>query len=712
MLRKLLIFYFIAIPFGLDAQSTYLKDPDFEMGNPTLDNCSFYSAYHFRLANTGWEVKSGSPDLITKDYNNCIDNQLLGFSREIKSQCLGIYVSYYVDSERQEQPTDESVFSKLLRTLNPSEEYFFGLDFIENQANFGRANFDDSPFVLILFSDSLKTADTLQLDLHFSGTSDWDKAFTYFQPSQAYDHIAIESNPAFYRQNELEEHRFYYLIDDVILSPAVEVEEIVSTPISRADTFQLFFDHNQHSLNPEEIADLNAFLNQESPMNYDSLVVVGHTDTIGTYEYNQRLSLQRAQAIKEVVIDQWGRSIPISIEARSFSEFDTAGVEDLARRSDVYFYKNLAGVLPWYRVSTQINQSSQWMYLGKIEEGLIAKGLQESFNVPDLENTLTEQQIDAKRLINRRAQDVRVLIINENHHDPFHRFFVAELLEDLHDHGYRHLAVEALSDQKYLYKTYKDPVFYEYLRKARDAGYRLHMYDINVDTLPDVELDIQHVDAEVTYAEGFEDFSERMNKRAYYQYLGIKEVLNNTPEEEKLIIYVGHGHGKTRQSGEWKPLGAWLKEKLGDELLSIDQASINQCVYPAQNDYNKHYDNQKSIIPYTDSGPYVRKEFNLLTFSNEAFYDLSVLHPIERKRDLRTAPSKEISFSIEDFQSDCPCLVLAYYAEDDPLHATTFSIQEINETTENVTALIPKEDPSRMIIKCANDRVIFDSYFD
>lgn len=712
MLWKILSVYFIIIPFFVGAQSSFIKDPDFEMGVPSIESCRFYSTYHFKIANTGWSVKSGSPDLITKDYNNCVDNQFLLFSREIKSQCLGIYVSYYVDSERQEQPSDESVFTQLLQPLNPSEEYYFGFRFIENQLNFGMANFKEAPFVLILFSDTQKTADTIQLDLHFSGTSAWDKAFTYFQPSLEYDHIAIVSNPAFFLLDNMEEHRFYYLIDDVVLAPAVEVEEIKPTPVSIADSFQLYFDHNQFLLGIEQKGALKTFLNSQSPLNYDSIVIVGHADTVGTYEYNYRLSLQRAQAIKEVARAQWGNSISITVKARSFSEFDTVGVDDLARRSDVYFYKNLGAVLPWYRVSSRINQSSQWMYLGKVEEGLAAKGIRESFRVSDIEKTLTEQQIDAKGLISRRAQDVRVLIINENHHDPYHRFFIAELLEDLHNHGYRHIAVEELYDQEKLFTNFKDPIFLDYLRKAIEVGFNLHSFNINIDTLPDVELDIQQVEGEITYAEGSEDFSDRMNKRAYYQYLRIKEVLKNLSEEDKLIIHVRHGHGKTRQSGEWKPLGAWLKEDLGDQLLSIDQATLNECVYPDQNDYNKHYNNQKSIVPYTNTGPYVRKEFNLLTFRNEEFYDLSVLHSFERKRNLRTLLSKEISFSIKDFEAECPCLVLVYYAKDDPLHATAFSIQEINESSQNITAIIPKHEPSRLIIKCVNDRVIHDSYFE
>ena len=694
----------------LSGQSNYLKDPDFEMGVPSLENCTLlYTVYHFNISNTGWSVKSGSPDLITKHFNECTEFQFISFSREIKSQCLGLYKSSVDSERRKEERYYESVYTKLLRSLRPSENYFFGFDFIESITNFGRADFSVSPFLLILFSDTLETADTINLDLHFSGTADWDKSFAYFQPSQSYDHIAIVSNPDFYFADNLEEHRFYYLIDNVVLAPAIEVEEIKPTPVSRADTFQLYFDHNQFSLDIEQKGDLKPFLIEQSPLNYDSIVIVGHTDTVGSYEYNYRLSLQRVQAIEDAVRAQWGNSISITVKARSFSEFETSGVDDLARRSDVYFYKNLGAVLPWYRVSSRINQSSQWMYLGKIEEGMAAKGSRESFSVADLENTLTEQQIDAKRLISRRAQDVRVLIINENHHDPYHRFFVAEILEDLHDQGYRHLAVEALNDAEHIYKTFKDPVFYEYLRKARNLGFQLYGYEVNIDTLPDVELDVQQVEGEVNYAEGFENFSERMNKRDYYQYLGIKRILDNIPEDEKLIIHVGLGHGMTRQSGEWKPLGAWLKEELGDQLLSIDQTRLNDCVYPYQNDYNKHYNNQKSIVPYTNTGPYVRKEFNLLTFRNEEFYDLSVIHPIERVRDLRTVPSREISFSIKDLEAECPCLVLVYYAEDDPLHATAFSIQEINETTENVTAIIPKDEPSRLIIKCSNDRVIFDS---
>jgi OOP family OmpA-OmpF porin len=62
------------------------------------------------------------------------------------------------------------------------------------------------------------------------------------------------------------------------------------------------FDFDSATLKPEGIAELDQFSNDLTKVQYDMIIVIGHTDRIGSPDYNQKLSLRRAESVKEYLV--------------------------------------------------------------------------------------------------------------------------------------------------------------------------------------------------------------------------------------------------------------------------------------------------------------------------------------------------------------------------------------------------------------------------
>jgi outer membrane protein OmpA-like peptidoglycan-associated protein/Tol biopolymer transport system component len=77
-------------------------------------------------------------------------------------------------------------------------------------------------------------------------------------------------------------------------------------PVSQDATFQLnnlFFATNQANILPEskgELQQLQSFIDKEANWNFS---IEGHTDNVGTQKYNKELSLRRAKAVKQALIE-------------------------------------------------------------------------------------------------------------------------------------------------------------------------------------------------------------------------------------------------------------------------------------------------------------------------------------------------------------------------------------------------------------------------
>ena len=84
-------------------------------------------------------------------------------------------------------------------------------------------------------------------------------------------------------------------------APAQPAPPAASKVTYAADTF---FDFDKYVLKPEGKAKLDDLVGKVKGVNLEVIIAVGHTDWIGTAEYNQKLSERRANAVKAYLVSK------------------------------------------------------------------------------------------------------------------------------------------------------------------------------------------------------------------------------------------------------------------------------------------------------------------------------------------------------------------------------------------------------------------------
>ena len=65
-----------------------------------------------------------------------------------------------------------------------------------------------------------------------------------------------------------------------------------------------FFDFDKSVLKPEGRAKLDDLVSKIQGINLEVIIAVGHTDSVGSEAYNQRLSVRRAEAVKAYLVSK------------------------------------------------------------------------------------------------------------------------------------------------------------------------------------------------------------------------------------------------------------------------------------------------------------------------------------------------------------------------------------------------------------------------
>jgi OOP family OmpA-OmpF porin len=89
-------------------------------------------------------------------------------------------------------------------------------------------------------------------------------------------------------------------------APAPKPAPAKPKPVAEKITFaaDVFFDFDKSVIKPEGRSKLDDLSNKVRGINLEVVIAIGHADLIGTDEYNQRLSLRRAEAIKAYLVSK------------------------------------------------------------------------------------------------------------------------------------------------------------------------------------------------------------------------------------------------------------------------------------------------------------------------------------------------------------------------------------------------------------------------
>ena len=128
-------------------------------------------------------------------------------------------------------------------------------------------------------------------------------------PEDPAEHLCLQSDSvrqSIYQENERHEYlnrRMYVMRKRVPVNQPLPPTIFESPkPPQVIDTLiipDIFFATAKYNLLPASFKLLDSFVNQLHPQKVDSMIIEGHTDSIGKFEYNMDLSRNRAGSVKD-----------------------------------------------------------------------------------------------------------------------------------------------------------------------------------------------------------------------------------------------------------------------------------------------------------------------------------------------------------------------------------------------------------------------------
>ncbi|CAI1542596.1 OmpA family protein [Serratia fonticola] len=109
-------------------------------------------------------------------------------------------------------------------------------------------------------------------------------------------------------------------LDKLQAAPAVVKHEAPSSPV----TFNanMMFGFNSAVLSAAGVNELTGFANKikQTNLNEKSIIIIGHTDRLGSKAYNQQLSLKRAESVRDLLVSNGISRQIIQVEGAGASE--------------------------------------------------------------------------------------------------------------------------------------------------------------------------------------------------------------------------------------------------------------------------------------------------------------------------------------------------------------------------------------------------------
>ncbi|MDB5889329.1 MAG: OmpA/MotB [Polaromonas sp.] len=87
-------------------------------------------------------------------------------------------------------------------------------------------------------------------------------------------------------------------------APQAAAPAVVAPPVATKVTYaaDAFFDFDKSVLKPEGRAKLDDLISKIQGINLEVIIAVGHTDSVGSDAYNQKLSIRRSEAVKAYLV--------------------------------------------------------------------------------------------------------------------------------------------------------------------------------------------------------------------------------------------------------------------------------------------------------------------------------------------------------------------------------------------------------------------------
>ena len=134
-------------------------------------------------------------------------------------------------------------------------------------------------------------------------------------------------------------HNIYDLISDEKLENKNNNRSILITKnIDKINFKIIYFDFNKDKLSLTSIKEIKKFINLNTNT-YKKIIIVGHTDTMGSNLYNSNLSINRANAIKHILLKEGIKSVNIKVSGMGEKDLRVKTTDEVAhpanRRAEI-----------------------------------------------------------------------------------------------------------------------------------------------------------------------------------------------------------------------------------------------------------------------------------------------------------------------------------------------------------------------------------------
>lgn len=352
-----------------------------------------------------------------------------------------------------------------------------------------------------------------------------------------------------------------------------------------------------------------------------------------------------------------------SIHARDASNDDPMSEEAFFKRLQTHkivfdHFRFLAG--PEVQGDSDLKEiaaqmlSTDYSFLGRPNDAIRTFPIHNNEKAPaDLPDSAGYEAMPAADWVASRANDYRVIMVNEAHHVPQTRLLTLELLAKLRRQGYTHFAAEtfALMDNPLAagYPTLntgyytREPVFAELVREAKRLGYVLVPYEPNDD--------------------GGEQ-SQQQRETGMAQILA--DLMKKHPDA-RMLVHAGYGH--IAKSGGTQPDSADPMAREFIRLTGLPVLSITQTGLSWEN--GQAADRLARAFGITAPSVLLsRDDKHPWNASARAQYDANVLLPAVDAAALRPdwltlgGRRKPVAIDLTPCIGHLPCLAEARYASE------------------------------------------------
>lgn len=509
----------------------------------------------------------------------------------------------------------------------------------------------------------------------------------------------------------------YFFVDDVRIEAILRDAQVYlpKIKIEGKESFTLeniYFATDKYELLPRSFPELQKLVNILKKNSTANVEIHGHTDIIGDSEHNKTLSLNRANSVKNYLVQNGIKSDRLKVighgASNAIASNETAEGRQKNRRVELEMDKikptsntveGASSANEAYRFSSSTKDQKDLQVIN----GRYKPGDHCNPNIP--KPALNEQDAStfrmyktsqAKRYILEKAEASKFIIINTHKYAPETKIYLQELLPELKSAGFENLMVEDLAtDSKINELGYpviedgfliREPVYGNLLRAAKKNGYTITSYKASKGQLTKAQSIVSRM------KQAGSSKSELAQSALHWAHAMNANRIAKANGSTKTIILTNYD-GVEEISIDGRKMASWFKEFSNSDPLTIDLTTMRDQCPEFENPIYRTTKQNNPQVYLRNNVAYVLKKFDAQKNEKIKPCDMQVFMP--RIRDQQARPNylyrtgaKPHKVLPSKYGVGFPCLIFAFPEGEDIDSAVPADIIEMKSAASQVPLVL------------------------